>query len=106
SRLRSVASGNLAALDGLFARLSDVLGWVRPRGGMTGFPWIRDEPDSRAFCKRAAEHGILLAPGDCFGMPRHFRIGFGVTEAGFTDALVELESLIRREIPKAAHGPA
>src|SRR5215472_15540188 len=102
SRLRSVATANLATLDGFFARLSDVVGWVRPRGGMTSFPWLIGGRDSRDFCRRAAEHGILLAPGDCFGMPSHFRLGFGVAEEGFPDALAELESIIKQEIPVAA----
>jgi len=102
TRVRGVATANLAALDGFFAELSDVVGWVRPRGGMTSFPWLIGGQDSRDFCRRAAEQGILLAPGDCFGMPSHFRLGFGVAEAGFSDALAELESIIKREIPVAA----
>src|SRR5262249_40623513 len=102
SRLRGIATANLAELDGFFARLSDVLGWVRPQGGMISFPWLIGERDSREFCRRAAEHGILLAPGDCFGMPSHFRLGFGVAESGFSDALAELESIVRREVPVAA----
>jgi aspartate/methionine/tyrosine aminotransferase len=99
SRVHSVSTPNLEALDAFFATLSGVLGWVRPGGGMTGFPWLINQTDSRAFCEKAAERGVLLAPGDCFGMPRHFRLGFGAAEAGFTDALAELESLISREIP-------
>src|SRR5262245_23894316 len=102
SRVRRIATANLAALDRFFAGLSDVIGWVRPRGGMISFPWLIGERDSREFCSRAAEHGILLAPGDCFGMPSHFRLGFGVVEAGFSDALAELKDLLRREAPAAA----
>jgi aspartate/methionine/tyrosine aminotransferase len=102
SRLRSVAAENLTLLDDFFARQSDVLGWVRPQGGMTGFPWLIDGSDSRSFCQTAAEHGVLLAPGDCFGMPRYFRLGFGAADTGFADALAELESVIRRETPVAA----
>ena len=102
SRLRQAAASNLTILDAFFQRTSDVLGWVRPRGGMTGLPWLIGERDSRPFCEKAAEHGILLAPGDCFGMPNHFRLGFAAAEAGFSDALAELEDLLRRETPVAA----
>ena len=102
SRVRAAATANLAALDEFFARLSSVLGWVRPRGGMTAFPWLINQSDSRAFCQRAAERGILLAPGDCFEMPQHLRLGFAATETGFNDALAELEDLIKGEIPAAA----
>jgi aspartate/methionine/tyrosine aminotransferase len=103
SRLREVATSNLKTLDAFFKRTSDVLGWVRPQGGMTGFPWLIGERDSRAFCETAARNGILLAPGDCFGMPNHFRLGFAAVEAGFSDALSELEALIRSETQVAVH---
>ena len=102
SRLRQVATSNLRMLDGFFEKTPDVLGWVRPQGGMTGFPWLIGEQDSRPLCERAAERGILLAPGDCFGMPNHFRLGFAAAEGGFSEALAELEVLIRRETPVAA----
>jgi aspartate/methionine/tyrosine aminotransferase len=102
SRLRDVATKNLAMLDPFLARLSDVVGWVRPQGGIVAFPWVIGGGDSRDFCRRAAERGVLLAPGDCFGMPSHFRLGFGVVEAGFSEALAELEALIRGETPVAA----
>src|SRR5262249_33922671 len=60
SRVRTVVNANLALLDGFFERLSDVIGWVRPRGGMTGFPWLIGEQDSRGLCQKAAERGVLL----------------------------------------------
>jgi aspartate/methionine/tyrosine aminotransferase len=102
SRLREVATSNLRTLDAFFERTSDVLGWVRPQGGMTGFPWLIGERDSRGFCERAAGQGILLAPGDCFGMPNHFRLGFAAAETGFSEALAELEALIRSDTQVAA----
>ena len=45
------------------------LGWVRPTGGMTAFPWLRSGADTRPFCVGAAAAGVLVAPGDCFGLP-------------------------------------
>src|SRR5437763_1121105 len=33
------------------------------------------------------EHGVLLAPGDCFVVPSHFRVGFAVAGASFSEAL-------------------
>jgi aspartate/methionine/tyrosine aminotransferase len=95
ARARQTVAANLALLDGFFSRLSDVLGWVRPTGGMTAFPWLLDGSDSRALCEHLAARGLLLAPGDCFGMPAHFRLGFGSIDAGYSDALAELEHQIR-----------
>ena len=36
---------------------------------MTAFPWLRSAADARPLCIDAAAAGVLVAPGDCFGMP-------------------------------------
>jgi len=77
-RARDVTRANLELLDAVFAEFSDVLEWVRPQGGTTGFPRIVSGADGHAFSEAAVRHGLLLAPGDCFGVRDHFRIGFGV----------------------------
>ncbi len=87
ARTQKVASANLKLLDQFFAEWKDELGWVRPRGGMLCFPWLKRGGDARVFCRAVAERGTLLAPGDCFEMPDHFRLGFGVAEQGFGTAL-------------------
>jgi len=87
ARTRRIATANLQLLDQFFDEWKSELGWVRPRGGMICFPWLKRGGDARAFCRVVAERGTLLAPGDCFQMPEHFRLGFGVTEAGFETAL-------------------
>jgi len=94
ARARKVAGTNLAFLDGFFAEHADRLGWVRPQGGMTAFPWLRSGEDSRSFCREAAARGVLLAPGDCFGTPSHFRLGFAVTTDGFPTAIGKLAPLL------------
>lgn len=95
SRARAVASANLKLLDQFFAEHSDILGWVRPRGGMTAFPWLKTDPDARGFCRALAGSGILLAPGDCFDMPSHFRLGFGATGDRFPQALERFADFIK-----------
>lgn len=86
-RLRETARANLA----LFTRFMDehraVLGWAPPAGGTTCFPWLRDGRDARPMCEALAKAGVLAAPGDCFDMPAHFRIGFGAMRSGYADAL-------------------
>jgi aspartate/methionine/tyrosine aminotransferase len=94
ARTRSVATTNLHLLDEFFAQHEDKLSWVRPRGGLTAFPWLTDGSDARAFCAEAAERGVLLAPGDCFDMPNHFRLGFGVFAEGFGEALERISELL------------
>ncbi len=80
ARTRKITDANLKLLDKFFAEHEDALGWVRPRGGTTAFPWLKDAKDARGFCRSLASRGVLLVPGDCFEMPEHFRLGFGATE--------------------------
>lgn len=87
ARTSKIVTANLQLLDQFFAEWKDELGWVRPGGGMICFPWLKRGGDARAFCRAVAERGTLLAPGDCFQMPEHFRLGFGVLEEGFGAAL-------------------
>ena len=54
---------------------------------MTAFPWLASGEDARPFCQAATERVILLAPGDCFDVPSHFRMGFAATAENFPKAL-------------------
>jgi aspartate/methionine/tyrosine aminotransferase len=38
-------------------------------------------------CEALAREGVLIAPGECFDAPEHFRLGFGVQANGFQEAL-------------------
>ena len=61
---------------------------------MTAFPWLVNGDDTRAFCVAMADRGVLLAPGDCFEMANHFRLGFGVLEQGFDEALSRISDYL------------
>lgn len=89
ARARTVARANLACLDAFMHARQDVFGFVRPEGGFTAFPWLRSGESSLEFCREAAAHGVLLAPGDCFDAPEHFRVGIGASER-FAEALERL----------------
>ncbi|MBV8722508.1 MAG: aminotransferase class I/II-fold pyridoxal phosphate-dependent enzyme [Candidatus Eremiobacteraeota bacterium] len=92
-KTQDVASRNLETLDAFMNDRRDTFGWIRPRGGTIAFPWLRSGEDARTFCHTAAERGVLLAPGDCFGAPEHFRIGFGAEADRFADALDRLAGM-------------
>jgi aspartate/methionine/tyrosine aminotransferase len=94
-RTQKVASENLGQLGRFMSEHQETIGWIRPRGGMTAFPWLVSGEDSRAFCQAAAEQGILLAPGDCFDAPPHFRLGFGAMADKFPVALGRLGELVK-----------
>jgi aspartate/methionine/tyrosine aminotransferase len=94
-RTQKVASENLRQLGSFMTEHQETIGWIPPRGGMTAFPWLTSGEDSRAFCQAAAERGILLAPGDCFDAPPHFRLGFAAMTDKFPEALGRLGELVK-----------
>jgi aspartate/methionine/tyrosine aminotransferase len=95
SRTRAAARRNLQLLEGFMRQHSDVLGWVRPTGGLTAFPWLLRGEDARPFCEALVERGVLLAPGDCFDMPAYFRLGFGATEERFPQGLERFAEFLK-----------
>jgi aspartate/methionine/tyrosine aminotransferase len=92
-RAGRIAQQNLAVLDDFFNERRDLFQWVRPRGGMTAFPSLADGGDAREFCRMLASCGLLMAPGDCFGMPTHFRVGFGASDR-FRDGIARLAEVL------------
>jgi aspartate/methionine/tyrosine aminotransferase len=94
-KTQEVASRNLERLDLFMAEHRDTLGWIRPQGGMTAFPWLVHTENARPFCQAAAERGILLAPGDCFEAPSHFRLGFAATGHKFPQGLDRLGEFVK-----------
>jgi aspartate/methionine/tyrosine aminotransferase len=94
-KTQETASRNLQQLDRFMASHRDVLGWIRPQGGMTAFPWFLSGEDTRPFCQAATERGILLAPGDCFDVPSHFRLGFAASADNFPRALGRMEECVK-----------
>lgn len=94
-RTQETATRNLRRLDAFMFEHRGTLGWIPPRGGMTAFPWLLNGKDSRALCQAAAEQGLLLAPGDCFDAPPHFRLGFAAMTDKFPHALERLGDFIK-----------
>jgi len=46
--------------------------------------------------KVRAEHGVLLVPGEHFGLPHHIRFGYGEELQHLQEALAETERALRR----------
>jgi aspartate/methionine/tyrosine aminotransferase len=94
-RTQETATRNLRRLASFMSEHCETLGWIPPRGGVTAFPWLVSGENSRAFCQAAAEQGILLAPGDCWDEPSHFRLGFAAMTDKFPDALDRLGQFVK-----------
>jgi aspartate/methionine/tyrosine aminotransferase len=107
-KTQEAATRNLKLLERFMADHRDVLGWIPPQGGMTAFPWLVSGENDRPFCQAAAERGILLAPGDCFDAPSHFRLGFAAAGDNFSAALDHFGSFVKSWTPslvtKSDHG--
>jgi aspartate/methionine/tyrosine aminotransferase len=99
-KAQKFATQNLKLLEHFMQDHRDVLGWIPPQGGMTAFPWLvggnGGEENSRPFCQAATEHGILLAPGDCFDTPAHFRLGFAAAGDNFSAALDRFGAFVKK----------
>jgi aspartate/methionine/tyrosine aminotransferase len=96
-RLREAATANLALLSAALDRAANKVRWVKPEGGTLAFPWFRDGRDSRPFCEAVARAGLLIVPGDCYGMPDHFRIGIGAQESDYGEALALFERVLAEQ---------
>jgi aspartate/methionine/tyrosine aminotransferase len=94
-KTQETASRNLEHLDRFMAEHCDTMGWIRPQGGMTAFPWLVSGENARPFCQAAAEQGLLLAPGDCFDVPSHLRLGFAAAGDEFPQALDRLGEFVK-----------
>jgi aspartate/methionine/tyrosine aminotransferase len=102
-RTQEVATRNLKLLESFMAEHRDVLGWIPPPGGMTAFPWLVSGENTRPFCQGAADRGILLAPGDCFNTPSHFRLGFAAAGDDFPKALDRFGAYVKTRAQKAVN---
>jgi len=101
-KTQEASTRNLKLLEGFMAEHRDVLGWIPPAGGMTAFPWLLSAESDRRFCQTAAERGILLAPGDCFDVPSHFRLGFAAAGDNFSQALDRFGAFLKNWSAKVA----
>jgi aspartate/methionine/tyrosine aminotransferase len=94
-RTQETATRNLRLLTAFMSEHREALAWIPPRGGTTAFPWLVSGENSRPFCQAAADQGMLLAPGDCWEAPAHFRFGFASMPDKFSEALDRLGEFVK-----------
>jgi aspartate/methionine/tyrosine aminotransferase len=89
---RPIAEHHLVAMveDGL-------LDGSMPAHGCMAFPKVVGVEDSVALAKSLwIEHGLLVAPGEFFGLPGHIRLGFGSDPATLDDNLGRLHDALKQ----------
>jgi NAD(P)-dependent dehydrogenase (short-subunit alcohol dehydrogenase family) len=94
-RLSASARANLTSLEQFIRSFRSRLNWVKPAGGTLAFPWLADQSDSTPLCEAWAKAGVLTAPGSAYGMPAHFRVGYGLADPGdFNEALTLMADVL------------
>jgi aspartate/methionine/tyrosine aminotransferase len=94
ARARDVSLANLELIESAWSSQTDRIEWVKPRGGFTVFPRVHGERNTRSLCERLGARGILVVPGDCFGVPSHVRVGFGADPSAFASGFERLTAEI------------
>jgi len=89
--------GNLARLDDWMEAHRAHMDWVRPMGGVTGFPRLINGANADVFCRALAkQEGVMLVPGTCFKNPHHVRLGFAGPCDFFEQGLDRLSRFLKR----------
>ena len=95
ARNLAIVQVNLRRLDAFFASHNVLFSWARPVAGPIGFVRYHGAEPTATFCARVAEGcGVLLAPGELYDRPGHFRLGFG--RANLPEAVDVLEGWLGR----------
>ena len=96
ARNRQIVRENLMILDE-WVRSQPRFDYVKPQAGTTALVYYDFELPSYEFCRRAYEEtGVFVTPGDCFGQPRCFRIGYASDTQTLRDGLAALAAFAQK----------
>lgn len=96
ARNSEIISKNLETATAWFKQNEDLVSWTPPRAGLLAMMKYTADIESTALADRlAGEVGVMLAPGDAFGMPRALRIGIGQDPEIFREGLEKTATFLR-----------
>lgn len=96
-RTRRILNANYPVLEQWLKRFGDTFSWHPPQAGAICLAKYRPGVSALDLIERIrAEHGVLLVPGDHFGLPNHIRFGYGEELHHFQEALAETERGLKR----------
>ena len=99
ARTRRILAANYPVLDTWLKGFGDTFTWQAPQAGAICFARYRQRVSALELVEKLrAEHGVLLVPGEHFGMPQYLRFGFGGELAELQQALAETERGLKRHI--------
>jgi aspartate/methionine/tyrosine aminotransferase len=97
ARTRAILRSNYPVIERWLKRFGDTFSWHPPQAGAICLVKYRQGISALDLVERMrAEHGVLLVPGDHFGLPQHIRFGFGEELHHFEAALAETERGLKR----------
>lgn len=97
ARNAAIIGENLETANHWFAENAGIVTWTPPRAGLLAMMSYAVSIDSTTLGDRlAAEAGVMLAPGDAFGMPGRLRIGIGQDPVIFREGLERTASFLRK----------
>ncbi len=77
TRAENIVKTNIEIMRKWMEKRDDVA-WIPPEGSLVAFPRFNRNVTSTELCKLLAEeYKVFVAPGKCFDIESHFRIGFG-----------------------------
>jgi hypothetical protein len=101
-RTRSILNANFAGLTSWLAERADLFSFIPPEAGAIVYARYHRPINSTVLTTRLrVEKGVLLVPGDHFGMDGYLRIGFGGPAHELFEGLSRLESLLRSLNPES-----
>lgn len=96
ARNAEIIGKNLETATAWFKQNEDIVSWTPPRAGLLAMMKYTADIESTALADRlAGEVGVMLAPGDAFGMPRALRIGIGQDPEIFREGLEKTAAFLR-----------
>jgi aspartate/methionine/tyrosine aminotransferase len=96
-RTRRILKANYPVLEEWLKRFGDTFSWHPPQAGAICLVKYRQALSALELVEKVrAEHGVLLVPGEHFGLPQHLRLGFGEELHYLQDALAETERALKR----------
>lgn len=87
--VQALLARNRALVDAFMAA-QPRLSWVPPAAGMIGWIRLAGGTVEALIARLEAEHSTTVAPGHFFGVPDHFRLGWGMDTAVLAEGLSRL----------------
>lgn len=76
-RFLNTAQGSIGIVKEWVESNPDLVEWVEPDGGIMCYPKYKAEIPSKELCQRFLDdYGVLVNPGEYFGMENHFRLSY------------------------------